>query len=312
MESAANPPPVEEPAVSEVVGEVAEKVEASESSEKSAEKPDDKYAEHVSYDEQGEAIYTDPETKYRYKWSKEKNEWVPFDSEHYRWCLESEKWIPKENSKETEHYRWCEETNEWIPKAEQSQDEQQIYTNEDGVNHYRDKEGMVHFWDVEKKAWFPKVDDDFMARYQLNYGFTDNTSTGDGGDDSESSSKVESEQPVEMEELTDEEALEDAHMKAQGKKRKAPPEPPKWFEQKPEHNTKVYVTNLPLDITEEEFGEIMSKCGMVLKDPKTNKLKLKLYRDANGMVKGDGLCHYIKVSRWIFFQLKISFLGFYL
>lgn len=35
---------------------------------------------------------------------------------------------------------------------------------------------------------------------------------------------------------------------------------------------------------------------MVLKDQTTNKFKIKLYRDANGEIKGDGLCTYIKVS----------------
>ncbi|KXJ83071.1 hypothetical protein RP20_CCG009203 [Aedes albopictus] len=284
MEGATNPAGPES-AEAEEISTV--KVDESESCAKSDDKSQsqDKYAEHVSYDEQGEAIYTDPETKYRYKWCKVKNEWIPFDSEHYRWCTESEKWIPKDNPKETEHYRWCEETNQWIPKQHASE-QGSVYSSEDGVHHYRDKEGMVHFYDEEKKAWFPKVDDDFMARYQLSYGF------GDGNEGKESFTKEEDEIPEDSEE---EEPMPEEPPKPQGKKRKAPPEPPKWFELKPEHNTKVYVSNLPLDITEEEFGELMSKCGMVLKDPRTNKLKLKLYRDANGELKGDGLCHYIKV-----------------
>jgi hypothetical protein len=29
---------------------------------------------------------------------------------------------------------------------------------------------MQYEWDDEKKAWFPYVDDDFIARYQANYG----------------------------------------------------------------------------------------------------------------------------------------------
>ena len=31
---------------------------------------------------------------------------------------------------------------------------------------------MLYEWDAEKKAWFPRIDDDFMAQYQMNYGFT--------------------------------------------------------------------------------------------------------------------------------------------
>lgn len=250
----------------------------------------DKYGEHTSYNEQGEAIYTDPETKFQYKWSEEKSEWVPakeeggedsspYENEHYRWCHETSKWVPKE----TDHYRWCENTKQWIPKEQSASEEDRSYSYENGVHQYTDKDGAVYFWDEGKKAWFPKVDDEFMAVYQLNYGFVDNTS-------GESSKETEETPQPSASDVTDEQ------LKALGKKRKAPPEPPKWFELKPEHNTKVYVSNLPLDITEEEFGEIMSKCGMILKDPKTNKLKMKLYRDSNSVLKGDGLCHYIKIE----------------
>lgn len=56
------------------------------------------------------------------------------------------------------------------------------------------------------------------------------------------------------------------------------------------------MSNLPDDITEDEFVELMSKCGMIARDPKTNKFKTKLYTEANGQLKGDGLCHYIRVS----------------
>lgn len=37
------------------------------------------------------------------------------------------------------------------------------------------KDATVYFWDVDKNAWFPKVDDDFLANYQMNYGFVDNS-----------------------------------------------------------------------------------------------------------------------------------------
>ena len=42
-----------------------------------------------------------------------------------------------------------------------------------GVTTYKDpNDGMVYEYDETKKAWFPKLDSDFMAVYQLNYGFT--------------------------------------------------------------------------------------------------------------------------------------------
>lgn len=74
-----------------------------------------------------------------------------------------------------------------------------------------------------------------------------------------------------------------------------------WFDLDPEQNTKVYVSNLPLDITMDEFAELMGKCGMIMRDPQTQKYKLKLYSEADGQLKGDGLCDYIKVSTAISF-----------
>lgn len=76
-----------------------------------------------------------------------------------------------------------------------------------------------------------------------------------------------------------------------------------WFEIDPAHNTKVYVTNLPLDITLDEFAEVMGKCGMIMRDPQTQKYKLKLYTESDGQIKGDGLCDYIKVSEAFSFHV---------
>ena len=67
-----------------------------------------------------------------------------------------------------------------------------------------------------------------------------------------------------------------------------------WVDLDDEKNTNVYVSNLPLDITDEEFEEMMSKYGIIMKDPSTHKLKIKLYRE-NDDVKGDGRCCYLMV-----------------
>ena len=69
-----------------------------------------------------------------------------------------------------------------------------------------------------------------------------------------------------------------------------------WFEVEEAKNTNVYVTGLPLDITEEEYEEMMKKYGLIMFDPFTRKPKLKLYKDENGQCKGDALCCFIKVS----------------
>lgn len=238
----------------------------------------DKYAKHTTYNEDGIAIYTDPETNYQYKWCTEKNEWIPADineNEHYRWCSETNQWIPKEKDKtvtENEFYKWDETIKEWIPKVGATD----TYSYENGVHTYKDKDGAEFFWDTSKNAWFPKIDDEFLARYQMNYGFIDNTTP--QSDDN---------LPSKPENVVDQQNQ---------LKRKGAPEPPKWFDLPPEHNTKVYVSNLPLDITEEEFVSVMSKCGMIMRDPKTEKYKVKLYAEPDGQLKGDGLCDYIKVE----------------
>lgn len=55
-------------------------------------------------------------------------------------------------------------------------------------------------------------------------------------------------------------------------------------------------SGLPPDISTEEFVQLMSKCGIVMRDPVTEEYKVKLYKDREGNLKGDGLCCYLKVS----------------
>ena len=135
---------------------------------------------------------------------------------------------------------------------------------------------MVYEYDQAKKAWFPKIDSDFMAVYQLNYGFTN-----DG--------TPEPTKPAEEEPKPEAEAEEPKMKKKPPVKKEA-----EWFQQEDSKSTKVYVSKLPTDITEEEFIEFMSKCGMVEFDARTKKPKVKLYKDSDNQLKGDGLCSYIK------------------
>ena len=85
-----------------------------------------------------------------------------------------------------------------------------------------------------------------------------------------------------------------------GKKRKAPgvaaaKEPPSWFDVEDRtKNTNVYVSDLPLDITMDEFKEFMSKVGIIMVDEATRQPKIKLYADESGQNKGDGRCCYLK------------------
>ncbi|XP_039489626.1 HIV Tat-specific factor 1 [Drosophila santomea] len=302
--------------VSEVDDKSAEKkTQLDNNADKTGETPSQDFAayeEHMTYGADGGAIYTDPSTKQKYKWCSTQNNWQPlsvdeaggaedpYENEHYKWCPKTQQWLPKKQETETEHYKWDDEQKKWVPKQPNPGQEGVYGVDEHGERTYTDKDGVEFFWDATKSAWFPKIDDDFMARYQMNYGFIDNTSAGE----KEKAEKEAAEAKRKEEELKRMTAEAEAAMSNESPatsnavptgKRKVQ-EPPKWFEMDPSQNTKVYVSNLPLDITMDEFADLMGKCGMVMRDPQTQKFKLKLYAEKDGQIKGDGLCDYIKVE----------------
>jgi HIV Tat-specific factor 1 len=75
-------------------------------------------------------------------------------------------------------------------------------------------------------------------------------------------------------------------------KRQAEKRKEKWY--CPKINTFVYISGLPLDITEEELKDFMTKAGILRIDLNTGKEKLKLYRDESGFPKGDAAVSYAK------------------
>ncbi|XP_030601906.1 17S U2 SnRNP complex component HTATSF1 [Archocentrus centrarchus] len=186
---------------------------------------------------------------------------------------------------------------------------QELYgqRNEDGSDPYTytdPEDGTVYDWDREKKAWFPKITEDFIAAYQSNYGFPQeaapdankaalsSTKPAAPGPDSKPPEKPsEKEKPVDPtpDSVSDQQSAKEAKQK--GEKRKAEPG---WFDIDESKNTNIYVSGLPPDITSEEFVELMSKCGIVMRDPITEEYKVKLYKDKEGNLKGDGLCCYLK------------------
>lgn len=231
-------------------------------------------------------LYTDPETKYQYIWDDSKQEWVERNSVDKNYTFDGQTYTYTDNNTNVT-YKWDTDTNSWKKKedgdgkSEGTEPEQKHSVNQgaygyEGDTHtYTDTtDGTVYFWDKEKNAWFPKVDDDFLAQYQMNYGFVENTDN----KDKQPTQETEQEEPQNTE---------------AGLKRKAP-EPPAWFDVG-EESTKVYVSNLPLDITESEFVDVMQKCGLVMKDMETGKMKVKLYMEpGTDQLKGDALCTYIK------------------
>ncbi|XP_074528159.1 17S U2 SnRNP complex component HTATSF1 [Halichoeres trimaculatus] len=166
---------------------------------------------------------------------------------------------------------------------------------------YTDPEdGTVYDWDHEKKAWFPKITEDFIAAYQANYGFTeegapsaDNAAvSGTVQAPKETDSRPsEKEKPGDATQKPNQTETSAKDPKQKGEKRKAEPG---WFDIDDNKNTNVYVSGLPPDISTDEFAELMSKCGIVMRDPITEEYKVKLYKDKEGNLKGDGLCCYLK------------------
>lgn len=184
-------------------------------------------------------------------------------------------------------------------------------------------DGTLYEYDLIRKGWFPKIDDDFIAMYQASYGVTKSDESNDSGIKPESflnstTSKDVATQDDDQSITQNGEKLESPIQAADplhaATKRSVPDQtqpsgsdskrakksasaaPAEWFEMQDEHNRNVYVSNLPEELEEQEFVELMSKCGMVMKDPSTNRFKVKLYRDSNGHLKGDALCTYIKIE----------------
>lgn len=139
-------------------------------------------------------------------------------------------------------------------------------------------------WDLDKKAWFPKITEDFIATYQANYGFSSDGASSSTANAQDANTKTVEEPPQkEIPETTD--------SKRKGEKRKAESG---WFHVEEDRNTNVYVSGLPPDITVDEFIQLMSKFGIIMRDPQTEEFKVKLYKDDQGNLKGDGLCCYLK------------------
>ncbi|CAL4214669.1 unnamed protein product, partial [Meganyctiphanes norvegica] len=219
-----------------------------------------------------DCFYRDKVKNIVYKLNKDTNEWETFEGKlrKKRPRLNTEEEFDTSDEEEDEDNDYGDGT---APPGYKS--DPNIAYDGDKYTKKDPSDGMMYEWEVSKRAWFPKLDEDFMAIYQLSYGFnpdgTKNENPLKFDDDEEEEEEVEPEQPKEKE-----------------KNKK-----PSWFEADEQHNTKVYVSNLPCDLTEDEFIDLMQKCGMVLKDL-DNKYKIKLYKDEEGNFKGDALCTYIR------------------
>ncbi|XP_063984049.1 17S U2 SnRNP complex component HTATSF1 [Diachasmimorpha longicaudata] len=247
------------------------------------------YSQYLTY-EGDLCIYTEPGTGRKLIWDKEKNSWVPREAEGAENPMQNYEFDGKNyvytDKTSNVTYKFDQDKKEWVAKEKEGAGPETatpggVYGFEDDTHTYTDpSDGSVYMWDREKNAWFPKIDDDFMARYQMSYGFTDPNAHPPSLPVAKPDEKSKKEAEKELKKIE--------------AKRKAA-EPPTWFEVDEAHNTAIYISGLPLDITMDELIELVGKCGLVARDDK-NKDKIKMYRDAEGNPKGDALCTYIKVE----------------
>ncbi|PAA86358.1 hypothetical protein BOX15_Mlig023753g2, partial [Macrostomum lignano] len=203
---------------------------------------------------------------------------------------------------------------------------QRTNDNEANKKTRTDEDGTVFDWDEDKQAWFPRIDSEMLIRYQLGYGTSEQQQQQPiGGPEFDSLPPEEQEKAREYweqyynsqeyrdwyarysdsattaatagqdgESSTASQQQQQQSRKRELKKKKPDQQQQQWFEVPPDQNTHVFVQNLPLDLTEPEFIEFMSKCGMVLHDPLTRRPKVKLYTDEDGNFNGSARCGYIK------------------
>jgi len=147
--------------------------------------------------------------------------------------------------------------------------------------------GIPMLWNSHINQWLPNIDvnEDFIAHYNTSYGVQYDYSSLTPGT-SNSDHKVTSS-------LTDKKLSKE---EKETRKREAAERSKNWIDIEDEKNTTVYVSNLPTNITDEEFIEFMTKCGVIMKDPRNGKPKTKLYKTDTGDIKGDGTCCYVKME----------------
>ncbi|VDK35681.1 unnamed protein product [Gongylonema pulchrum] len=178
------------------------------------------------------------------------------------------------------------EQDQWVAASGDSDDLSQKWdaaASAASTNPYRCVvDGVEMEWNQISQQWLPvvEVNEDFLAQYHSNYGIQYDFGEKEG--------------PSTADKAAEEKHEENSKKNAKKHKTHDKNEKQGWVELEDERNTSVYVSNLPLNITEESFVELMSKCGVIQRDARTNKLKIKLYKDEDGSLKGDGRCCYIK------------------
>lgn len=178
-------------------------------------------------------------------------------------------------------------------------------TEEDKVaagHYYTDDDGVVFEWDEEKRAWFPRVTEDFLAAYQMSYGVSTEPSTPAPviAPPPAPAPKQEKKPRQPMIEKNIEEVLSEARegqnkeLKEDKKEDKKQKQVAAWFDLEDENNTWIYITGLPLCTTDDDFVALMGKYGLIKEDEESQKKKYKMYKDKEGKFKGDATCCFLR------------------
>eukprot|EP00040_Diaphanoeca_grandis_P039141 m.258233 g.258233 ORF g.258233 m.258233 type:complete len:395 (+) comp36303_c0_seq1:184-1368(+) len=189
---------------------------------------------------------------------------------------------------------------------------------------YTDEDGTVMEWDASQRAYFPKIDTNFMAQYQMSYGTKNawttcvspegytyyyNTATKEStwtlpAEFQQVVAPADSSAPgFSYQELVDQDRIQkgikdpddedEEPVKKKGKMEKREDEAG-FFTMDDKTNTFVYLQGLPTeDLEVEEVVKFLAKGGIIADDDKGNS-KVKLYRDEEDNLKGDGRVCFLK------------------
>ncbi|PVU94394.1 hypothetical protein BB559_003017 [Furculomyces boomerangus] len=147
-----------------------------------------------------------------------------------------------------------------FPKPEEFKNNKDVkYETETEKYVYYDQDDKIEYeYDEKTNAWFPRWNESLVEEQQSVYSKND----------------------IEQKRKSPDE-IEKVHKQENNKEKK-------------KINYSVYVTGLPLDVTEDEVEEVFKKCGTIMPDIITGKPRIKVYRDEKGIPKGDALITYFK------------------
>ncbi|KAL0145970.1 splicing factor u2af-associated protein 2 [Mucor lusitanicus] len=156
-------------------------------------------------------------------------------------------------------------------KTDFASDPRMTLNEQTGKWSYVGEEGVSYEYDENVGAWFPMYDEKLMQAQASVYAI-------EGVEETVEVKPKEKKKRAATYDVTDPEVQ-------QKKVKRDPPKKPV---------TSVYVTGIPPDATVEELKTTFSKCGVIMEDLETGDPKIKIYRDENGVSKGDALVSYFK------------------